>query len=93
MQANKKGGIANVERMVTSLMSELRETKYYKPLLEYKTYIKNQRLLSRIKQMKSQGMENALIADNLHISSADVAILLDTPIKQPELFKDEERDD
>ena len=43
--------------------------------------------------MKSQGMENALIADNLHISSADVAILLDTPIKQPELFKDEERDD
>ena len=93
MQANKKGGIVNAERTVTSLMSELRETKYYKPLLEYKTYIKNQRLLSRIKQMKSQGMENALIADNLHISSADVAILLDAPTQKPELLEDEERGD
>lgn len=87
----RNGGIKEAEDMTNSLTAELVDTKYYPKLLEYKKWIKNQRLISRIKQMKTQNLSSAQIAENLHITTAEVTVLLDKQNERLKLTDENER--
>ena len=64
--------------MITELVSTLRDTKFYKPLVEYKRWIKKFNLLPQIQSMKDEGMNNSQIAERIGMSSAEVSILLNS---------------
>ena len=73
-------------------MNELRDTKYYEPLLNYKNYIKQQKLHIKINQLKGQGLNNLQIAEKLHISTAEVVVFSEEIKTKPKFFEDEEKE-
>ncbi len=74
--ANKKGGIKSAEKMTIELMDVLRNTNFYKPLVEYNSWIRKVELLPRIQELKNKGMDNTNIGEKLAMSSAEVSIIL-----------------
>lgn len=74
--ANKNGGIQSAERVTIELAASLRETEFYRPLAEYRRWIKMRNLLPEIKAMKNKGMSNSNISEKIGISSTEVSILL-----------------
>lgn len=83
--ANKKGGLKSVGRIVNELSSTLRDTKFHKPLIEYGRWIKKIVLRPKIQEMKVQGMNNTQIGESLGISSAEVSIIFYND-KEPDFF-------
>lgn len=61
-------------------------TKYYKPLIEYRRWLKNQSLLVKIKQLKEKGMNNTNIGNELGISSVEVSVILNNSNNNPDFF-------
>ena len=74
-EANKRGGLKYVDRMIIELADTLRHTKFYEPLVEYRRWIRKQALLPKIQAMKKKGMNNTDIGKELGISSAEVSII------------------
>ena len=78
LDAKKWGGVEAIEKKITILADVLRNTKYYRPLIEYRRWIKKLNLLPQIQHMKKKGMSNSQISGILGISSVEVSILLNT---------------
>ena len=81
LEANKKGGLKSATIMIDELSNTLRYTKFYKPLIEYKGWVKKVALLPKIQEMKKQGINNTQIGERLGISSAEVSIILNNDKK------------
>lgn len=73
--ANKRGGLKSVMKMVTELSRTLSDTKFHKSLAEYGSWLKKIALRPKIQEMKKQKMSNSEIAEKLGISSAEVSII------------------
>ena len=74
-QANKKGGIKAALLMTNELIDTLRYTRFYKPLVEYGSWIRKKALFPRIQDMKNKGMSYEYIGEKLGISSTEVRII------------------
>lgn len=85
--ANRTGGAKRAEEMATELMDCLRETKYRRPLFEYRKWIQSQQKLVRIRTLKNEGKNNEQIAEIIGISSAEVVVLLRNAGKKMDFFK------
>ena len=84
-------GMAQAERMVTTLIRELGNTPFQEPLWEYKKWLSRQRLIPKITEMKRNGCNNTEIGERLGISSAEVMIFLERAKDRPEFFEEESR--
>lgn len=82
----KKGGYSFAEEKVKDLAKIFEQTKYEKPLLEYKKWIRYKSYVPQIRRMKKQNISNSEIAEKFGISTAEVALLLDDNIKEPDFF-------
>ncbi len=88
--ANKKGGLKNVTRIVNELTEILSDTKFHRQLIEYGRWIRKIALRPKIQEMKKQKMSNTEIGEKLGISSAEVSIILHSE-KNPDFSDFENR--
>ncbi len=72
LDANKRGGAKSAEKMISELTDILMYTPYYSTLIEYRKWLKAQRLFPKIKAMKEKGMSNTDIGNKLGITSVEV---------------------
>ncbi len=91
LDANKKGGLQSAKSRINELSNTLRDTKFYKPLVEYGRWLKKIAMRPTIQEMKAQGMSNTQIGEILGISSVEVNIIFHNDKKAD--FSDFEIDD
>lgn len=74
--ASQKGGIPGTKKRVNELLSSLRKTKYYQPLLQYKKWLNLFEMRTTIKEMQNDGLSIADIATHLRLSLAEINQIL-----------------
>ena len=90
--AYKRGRIAKVDETVNEFLSLLRDTSYYKPVLELKKWLRMKSLSSKIDSMRRSGASSSQISERLHISTAEVKVFSERAKEEmPNPFKDLER--
>ena len=75
--AGKLGGIEATHAMTAELMSSLRHTEYYEPIVGYMSWVKKKMKLPQMQEMKAKEMDSTAIGEKLGVSSAEVLMLLD----------------
>lgn len=83
------GRLDGAEKTIIDLMSQLRGTKYYKPLYEYKKWVTDKKLLNRVKDLKKEGLSSEAIASKLSLTSAEVVVLLRDEEKEVDFFAED----
>ncbi len=78
LNASRAGGYESAMEMTEELLSALKETKYEKNLIFYRQWAQKQINISKIKEMKEQGLNNSQIGEKLRITSAEVVVLLNS---------------
>lgn len=81
LDASEKGGLDSALDALNELMDSLGNTKFYKGLMGYNDWLRKMALIPKIREMKSQGLNNTQIGEKLRITSAEVAVLFDSDEK------------
>lgn len=79
-------GYKEAIKMTNELAEVLGDTKYETPLRNYSRWLVKKSMTLKIREMRASGIGNEQIAEQLHISSAEVAVLADNNEKF--IFKD-----
>lgn len=78
LNSSKNGGLNSELQMLQELKESLEGTKFYKPLSDYSNWVLKKSYIPKIKAMKEQGLKNSQIGEKLRLTSAEVAVLLDS---------------
>ena len=89
--ASKQSGLSKVEEVSNEFFSLLRDTQYYKPLLEFRKWVSMKKTATKINQLMQKGASSTEIAEKLHVSTAEVKVFAEKTQTMPEIFGDQER--